>query len=368
MPPLTGYFRFVITNFNRLLSVFMTLTPWHIWAAFLLDLVFGDPKRIPRLRNVVLAGIHFVENFFKEKGALRIGEKAAGALLAIAVIFLSGGVCAFLIFLSGNLHEKIGLVVLLFLAYTTLTMRSFGDASYAVLQSLQKNNLSSARSELSHIIGYDADAKERSDLASESEREGEAKLAKPVEGALLTPVKELTESGIIFFTVLAIAVNSVQGVVAPLLYLSLGGVPLAMAYKAVNTLHVAIGQKDPLYRGLGFASAHFYRLANWIPARIAGVLMAIGATFLFGTGLKTFMILFRNGLWPRRESLGMPGVVLAAAIGMTLRPPPPDGSALPNQALPIDIIDDAKLHHIKDAIKLMGAVACAMLILCLMIL
>jgi len=312
----------------------MTFTPWHIWVAFLLDLVFGDPKWVPRPETVVLRSVHFLEHPFIEKGVLKIGQKWAGVILAIAVILLTMGVSAGLIFLSGHLHTKMLLAVLLYLAYTTLTMRSFGDRVYGVFQWLQKKKLSSARSELCHLIGYNT--------------------------------MHLTESGVIQATVLAVAGNIVNGVVAPLLYLSLGGVPLAMAYKAINTLHFALGQKDSLYRGWGWGAATIYEWANCIPARITGALMVIGATFLFGTGSKAFMILLRNGWKKGSPNVEIQGSVAAGAIGMTLRDPSADVEVLPLFPLREDEIDEAESHHIVDAIKLMGAVACVMLILCLM--
>ncbi|MBI3358163.1 MAG: cobalamin biosynthesis protein [Nitrospirae bacterium] len=313
----------------------MTFTPWHIWAAFLLDLVFGDPEWVPRPRSAVLKGVHFLEDFLKERGVLKIGEKRAGILLTLSVVFLTSGVSAGLIFLGSKLHSKIELVVLLYLAYTTLKMRSFGDQAYAVLQWLQKKNLPCAREELSRVMSYNTG--------------------------------DLTEAEVIRSTVLAVAENSTDGVVAPLFYLVLGGVPLAMAYKAIHTLYFAMGKTDPLYRGWGFASAQFYNLANWFPARITGVLMVVGATFLFGTGSKTFMIFLRNGLKRSNPNAAIPEVVAAGAIGMTLRNPSADVAVLPIFPLHEDEIDAVQSHHIKDAIKLMGAVACIMLILCMVI-
>lgn len=214
-------------------------------------------------------------------------------------------------------------------------MRSFGDSAYGVFQGLQKENISSAREELSQIIGYNTE--------------------------------ELTESGVIRATVLAVAGNIAYGVVAPLLYLSLGGVPLAMAYKGIDTLYLAIGKTDPLYRGWGFASAKLYNFVHWLPARITGVFMVIGAAFLFGTGSKAFMILIRKSPQQASPRVGIPEAVLAGAIGMTLRLPLSSMEALPNQTLVGDEINEAQLQNIKDAIKLMGAVACIMLILCMVI-
>ena len=317
------------------------ITPWHIWGAFLLELAFGNSKWLPRPENAVLRAVRFIEHLvvtehplFKN-GVLKIGEKWAGVVLSLAVVLLTGGTGALLIFLSHHLHSKIELAVLLYLAYTTLTIRSFGDRAYEVFQWLQKKNLSFAEKELSLMTGRN--------------KQG------------------LPESEIIRVAVLTISENSVHGVVAPLLYLSLGGVPLAMAYQAVNTLYFSLGQKDLRNQRWGLGTVQLYDIVNCIPARITGVLMAIGATFLFGTGSKAFMILLRNCLQHHNTDVEIQDVVLAGAIGMTLRTPSADVDVLPMFPLREDQADSVQLHYIMDAVKLMCAVACIMLIVCMMI-
>jgi len=304
---------------------------------------------MPRPESAVLAAVQFIEHLIVmgspllKKGVLKIGEKWSGVILAIAVIALTGGIGALLIGLSNYLHPKIGLAVLLYFACTTLTMRSFGEKVYGVFKWLQEKNLSSAQKDLSLIMD-----------------------------PIMCPCTEsMTQSKIIRDTVMSVSGNSVHGVVAPLLYLLLGGVPLAMAYQAINTLYFSLGQRaehkrSPLRTGWDAWGGKLYNLVNFIPARITGVLMAIGAAFLFGTGLKTFMILLRNGLQYPSPNTEMPGVVLAGAIGMTLRSPSTDVEVLPFFPLHENEMDEAELHHIIDAIKLMGVVACVMLIVCMM--
>ena len=263
-----------------------------------------------------------------------MSDKEGGALLAIVVIVLTISISAMLIFLSRHLHAKIALTVLLYLAYTTLTIRSVGDRTYRIFERLQEKNLLFARQELFPIMGGGID--------------------------------HLTEPEVIRATVLAIARNSVQGVVAPLFYLALGGIPLAMAYRAIYTLCFALGQKDSFYQGWGFASARLYEWANYLPERITGFLMAMGAAFLFGTGHKTCMILIRN-VWKKNIlNVGIPEVVSSGAIGISPFHPSIDSASRPIWTFSEDEINEPKSHHITDAIKLMSAVACTMLILCMM--
>jgi adenosylcobinamide-phosphate synthase len=316
----------------------MTFTPWHIWAAFLLDLAFGNSKWVFRPTRLVMHVLRLIEHpavvvFPPLKNAvLKMGKEWSSVLLALSVSLFVGGVTALLISFSSYLHTKFGLIVLLYLTATTLTMRSVGDTAYGVFEGLQKNNISFAQKELFSLTGGNTEG--------------------------------MTESEMTRATVLTVAGNSVYGVVAPLLYLLLGGVPLAMAYQAINALHFASQGTLPLDHKAGWA--RLYDLVNFIPARITGILMVVGAAFLFGTGSKTLMIFLRNGLQRRNPNTEIDKVVMAGAIGMTLRAPSADVEVIPLFPLREEKIDEAELHHIIDAIKLMGVVACVMLTLCIM--
>lgn len=194
----------------------MTLTPWHIWAAFLLALAFGNSKWFFRPTRVVMRVLRLIEHPAVvvppplKNVVLKIGQQWASVLLALSISLFVGGITALLISFCGYLHTKFGLIVLLYLTATTLTMRSVGDMAYGVFERLQKKDISFAQKELSFLTGRN------------------------MEG--------MTESEITRATVLSVASNSVYGVVAPLLYLFLGGVPLAMAYQCINTLHFEIGR------------------------------------------------------------------------------------------------------------------------------
>jgi len=104
----------------------------------------------------------------------------------------------------------------------------------------------------------------------------------------------LSESEIIKATVETIAENTTDGVIAPMLYLILGGPVLAMGFKAASTLDSMVGYLDEKYRDIGWSSAKFDDVLNWIPARITGLLMCIAA-FLCGLdGRNAFRIIKRD--------------------------------------------------------------------------
>ncbi len=262
--------------------------------------------------------------------ALKIGEKRAYLLLVIAVALFISGLGRFMIFLSGFLHPHFGLMVLLYFTGTTFTMRYFGDTAYGIFERLGQNNLAVAQKELSETIGCNTEGMNASEMVRA--------------------------------TVLMVAGNSVYGIVAPMMYLFVGGVHLAMAYQAIHTLHVILGQKKEWGWG-----ARLYDGLNFIPARITAILIVLCATCLWGTGSKAFRIFLRNGFQYHSPSGQLEGVVMAGAIGMTLRAPFIDVDVLPLFPLHDEKIDEAQPHHIMDAIKAMGVVACVMLIICMMI-
>ena len=91
---------------------------------------------------------------------------------------------------------------------------------------------------------------------------------------------KLNEGEIIRATVETVAENTVDGIIAPMFYAFIGGAPLAMAYKAINTLDSTVGYKNDKYKDLGFASAKIDDIANFVPARISSILMAIASLLL----------------------------------------------------------------------------------------
>jgi adenosylcobinamide-phosphate synthase len=93
---------------------------------------------------------------------------------------------------------------------------------------------------------------------------------------------ELSESEVARATVETVAESAADGVIAPLFYLAIGGAPLALAYKAVNTLDSMIGHQDERYADFGWASARLDDLTNWIPARLTAVLLIISAGLTTG--------------------------------------------------------------------------------------
>ncbi len=113
---------------------------------------------------------------------------------------------------------------------------------------LEKYDLNGARHAISMLVSRDTEKMEREDI-------------------IKAAVETMTE-------------NIVDGIISPMFYIAIGGAPLGFAFKAVNTLDSMVGYKNEKYLHLGWASAKFDDLANYVPARITAVLVIIAAFIL----------------------------------------------------------------------------------------
>src|ERR671914_1768080 len=214
-----------------------------ISGAFLLDLVIGDPRWLPH--PVVLIGkvISYGDRVLRRGNAGR--DFLAGMALSILIIGLSFGAAWALIDLFRWLPYWLCFFANAALACTTLATRGLLDAIKLVEAPLLAGNVPAARDKLSHIVG-----RETSNLNQDK--------------VLRAGLESLAES-------------TCDGIVAPLFYLFLGGIPLAMAYKAVNTLDSMIGYRNERYFYFGKFAARLDDAVNFIPARLTALFMVVAA-------------------------------------------------------------------------------------------
>jgi adenosylcobinamide-phosphate synthase len=131
----------------------------------------------------------------------------------------------------------------------------------------------------------------------------------------------LEEPDIVRATVETMAESTSDGIIAPLLYLTLGGAPLALAYKAINTLDSMVGHRNARYEYFGWASARLDDVANWIPARLTGTFIAIAAglaTWQLERTRASWYILHRDGDKHASPNSGRPEAAMAGALGVQL--------------------------------------------------
>lgn len=235
---------------------------FSIFTGFLLDCIFGDPRRLPH-------PICFIGNFISlmEKVLRRAfpksekGELAAGAVLAAAVPAAAFGVSFMILRLCEAVSPVLKFAVETFFCYQIFAAKSLKDESMRVYRYVEAGDIENSRKYLSWIVGRDT--------------------------------KELSFEKIDKAVVETVAENTSDGVVAPLIFMALGGAPLAFLYKGVNTLDSMVGYKNDRYLYFGRASAKFDDLLNFIPARLTGLAMCFGA-FFTGLDWRTAFRIYRR--------------------------------------------------------------------------
>ncbi|QPJ63616.1 MAG: cobalamin biosynthesis protein CobD [Candidatus Nitronauta litoralis] len=250
--------------------------------AFLLDLVLGDPRKFPH----PVKGIGWLAARMENLTRKFFSAFTAGTISTLTVVGVAYGIIWFLLEGATLIHPTVNFVVEAFLIYTTLSVRSLFDESRPVFQSLKSGDLPAARNWLSRIVGRDT--------------------------------ANLNQNEISRATVETISESYVDGVLAPLLFAFIGGAPLAMGYKAVNTLDSMFGYRNQRYREFGTFPARLDDVANWVPARLSAVLLPV-ATFITGhNGWRALTTALRDGRKHLSPNSGFPEAAMAGALGVQL--------------------------------------------------
>ena len=217
-----------------------------IYTGYALDLIIGDPYSFPHPVRYIGKLISIVEKQIRKITSSDKGLKIAGFFLWFIVVGATFGITTLVLQLF-KFNKLAYFIVNTILIYTTLATKCLKDESVKIYKVLKTGDLDKSRIQLSYIVGRDT--------------------------------KNLNEKEIVRATVETVAENTVDGIIAPLFYGFIGGAPLAMAYKAVNTLDSTVGYKNDKYYYLGFASAKIDDIANYIPARLGVILLPLGSLF-----------------------------------------------------------------------------------------
>lgn len=289
--------------------------------AFVLDIVLGDPEWMPH--PVVLMGkviSKLSERFRNKKPPTPEGERRAGLYLAIVVPLLTALVTGGLCFLAYKVH------ILLFLALETiwcwqcLAGKGLRDAAEDVFGALIYGDLDGARQAVSKLVGRDTEA--------------------------------LSEEGVTKAAIESVAENSSDGVLAPLFYMLIGGAPLAMVYKSINTMDSMVGYHNEEFEHFGRAAARLDDAANWIPARIAGWLWILAAGMTKDCSRSE-----ARRIWKRDRNktespnAGQTEAPCAGALGVQLGGPAPYFGALVDKPFLGDDRREVEPEDIRLAVK-----------------
>ena len=213
--------------------------------AFLLDCLLGDPRWLPHPICLIGKLIAGTEKLMRQ---LVKSEFAAGILLVAMVITVSTAVPWGLLILAGLIHPWLQTALQVWFCYQILAMKSLRTESMRVYTPLKAGDLPLARKYLSWIVGRET--------------------------------ARLDEEGVAKAAVETVAENTSDGVVAPLVFMAIGGAPLGFLYKAINTMDSMIGYKNDKYIRFGRAAARLDDAANFIPARLSAALMILASYIL----------------------------------------------------------------------------------------
>lgn len=227
----------------------------------ILDWIFGDPVWLYHPVRIIGKWISFLEKILRKVAGDQEGNEKklliAGGILWILVILASAAVPMGILYLAEKISPCAAFVLECFWCYQLLAARSLGKESKKVYKKLMQDDLSGARLAVSMIVGRDTE--------------------------------QLTVEGVTKAAVETVAENTNDGVIAPLIYMLIGGPILGFVYKAVNTMDSMLGYKNEKYLYFGRVAAKMDDVAGFIPARISALLMILASCLLGMDG--------KNALW-----------------------------------------------------------------------
>lgn len=255
-------------------------------AAYLLDLIIGDPRWIPHPVIGMGHAIKRLEKWIRSRFAKPGHLKKAGVLFP--VIIVGGSLIITWALLKGLyiIHPWIAILAEVVLIATTIATKGLRDAGIGVYMHLKHGDLPAARQALGMIVGRDT--------------------------------AHLDEPEIVRGTVETVAENIVDAIVSPLFYALIGGAPLAMAYRAVNTLDSMVGYKNDKYIHLGWASARLDDIANFIPARITALLLVVSSWMHRLDYRRSYRTIRHDARLHPSPNSGFPESAVAGALGIRL--------------------------------------------------
>ena len=263
---------------------------WSLYALILgfgLDLLIGDPHSIPH--PVVYIG-KLID--WTEKGMRKLfpktvrGENFAGAAIWLIVVTVSTGLPALFLWLAYGVNRFLGLALETVMCAQILATKSLRQESMKVYAALKTGDLEQARYAVSMIVGRDT--------------------------------QRLDEAGVTRAAVETVAENTSDGILAPMLFLAIGGAPLGFFYKAVNTMDSMLGYVEMPYKNVGLVPAKMDDVFNYIPARISAFLMLTAGTLLGLDGKNGWKIFKRDRYNHASPNSAQTESVCAGLLGLRL--------------------------------------------------
>ncbi|MGP7819100.1 adenosylcobinamide-phosphate synthase CbiB [Niallia sp. 01092] len=253
-----------------------------ITIAIIIDKIIGDPPNWPHPVKWMGMLISVLEKKWN-KGNNR---KQKGLYMLLVVLGITYIIAFFIVYTSYRIHFSIGILVESCLIATTIAQKSLKEAALDVYKPLKKNDLQKARLKLSYIVGRDTET--------------------------------LTEKEIVRGTVETVAENTSDGVTAPLFWAFIGGAPLSLVYRAINTCDSMVGYKNKKYEQFGYFSAKLDDLVNLLPSRITACLLLLILRSPFYTFKEGWQTLFADAKKHPSPNSGWGESATAILLGVQL--------------------------------------------------
>ena len=305
--------------------------------AFGLDALLGDPRWFPHPVRVIGVVIDKSERWLRRGPSSPARDFWGGCGITLGVILSTYFGTTWLLCLLSEGSWWFVQAAAVLLGSLCLARRSLHEHAQAVLQPLNSGELERGRKMLARIVSRDT--------------------------------TDLPEADVIRGTVESVAENSSDGVIAPLFYLALGGVPLALAYKAVNTLDSMLGYRVGRYEYIGKAAARLDDLANFVPARLTALAL-VGAAWILSRhdtvydGRNAWRITWRDGRKHASPNAGYPEAAVAGALGVQLGGPSRYFGKLVEKPTLGDALQPLCPEHITRSLRLLDLASVLTLAIC----
>jgi len=319
----------LLIPFERYLREMEIAPFWYtLPAAFMLDLILGDPRWLPHPVRWMGKWSEAWESHFRK---LNMGLTTSGCLFVALLVFGTLVITWGVLFIAEGIHPVLFSILDIVLIYYTLSVKSLRSAGMAIYRTFKCGTLEEARHKLSHIVGRD--------------------------------VERLDDQDVMKGAVESVAENLVDGVISPLFFAAIGGASFAMAYKMINTLDSIIGYKDERYGRFGRCAARLDDVANYIPARLSIPIISVAAIIMKGNGQKAFTTALREGRNHPSPNAGFSEAAFAGGLDVKLGGPSYYKGNLVDKPFIGIHLGAVAIEHIKQACKLMVLSALLCLIL-----
>lgn len=253
----------------------------------ILDLIIGDPNNPIHPVRIIGSWAVKMENIYRKLFPKKL--KLAGGLAWISIVIPTFFIGVGIVRVSYNINSILGVLIEGILIYFCISSKGLKVEGLKVINILKRGDIEKARQQLSYIVGRDT--------------------------------KSLDKKSIIRAVVETVAENMSDGVIAPLIFAGIGGAPLSLAYKAINTCDSMFGYKNDKYIDFGFVSAKLDDVFNYIPARLTSYFIVI-ACFLLGFDYKNSLRIYNRDKFNHTSpNSAHPEAAIAGGIGIMLGGP-----------------------------------------------